>query len=154
MSTAASTTNTDAAVKDFLAAAATNADAGPEPRPEFNGLLVQVTGLPQVYLVINGYRCWVPNYDTFLNLFPSNASIKNDTGVILIAQGPDLSNGAVLAKSSSDANIYLVSNKMKMWIPSPAIFQRYQFNGSKVLTVAPVIMDAVPNGPDLQGPPQ
>lgn len=154
MSTAASTTNSDEAVKQFLAAAAASADVGPEPRPEFNGLLVQVTGLPQVYLVINGYRRWIPNWDTFLNLFPSNASIKNDTGVILIAQGPDLSNGAVLAKSSADAKTYLVSNGMKMWIPNPTIFRRYQFNGSKVLTVAPVIMDAVPTGPDIQGPPQ
>lgn len=151
MSTAANT-NTEATLEQAFAATAAKADVAPSPRPDLNGRLVQVPGAPQVYLVINGYRRWIPNYPTFLNLFPSNASIQSDTGVGLISEGPALSNGAVLAKSSDDVKIYLVTNGMKMWIPSPAIFQLNQFNPATVLTVAPVIMNAVPNGPDIQPP--
>lgn len=153
MSTAANT-NTGATTEQLMADAAAKADAAPTPRPDLNGRLVQVPGLPQVYLVINGYRRWIPDYDTFLNLFPGNATIQSDTGVGLISEGPALSSGAVLAKSSDDVRIYLVTNGMKMWIPSPAIFQLNQFNSATVLTVVPVIMKAVPTGPDIQAPTQ
>lgn len=153
MSTAANT-NTEATLEQAFAATAAKADVTPSPRPDLNGRLVQVPGAPQVYLVINGYRRWIPNYETFLNLFPGNATIQSDTGVGLISEGPALSNGAVLAKSSAAVQVYLVSNGMKMWIPSPAIFTLNQFNSNNILTVVPVIMDAVPAGPDIQPPTQ
>lgn len=151
MSTAVSQ-DLDATTKQALAAAAGTAQAGitPQPMPELNGLLLQLPGNPNVYLVINGYRCWVPDSGTFTNLFISGATIIQDINIGAVSEGPPLTSGAVLAQGSSSPQVYLVSNGFKCWIPTPAIFSRYQFNASNIQGCAPVIINSVPNGPDVQ----
>lgn len=153
MSTSLSGTNS-AQVSQILAAAAGSAQLGatPEPHPELNGLLLQLPGNPKVYLVINGFRCWVPNPATFNNLFVPGATITPDVNIGVVSEGPALSDGAVLAKSTAADPVYLVSNGVKRWIPSQPIFQRYQFNAKNIQLVAPVIMDAVPSGSNIDGP--
>ena len=151
MSTAVSQ-DLDAATKQALAAAAGTAQAGvtPQPMPELNGLLLQLPGAPQVYLVLNGFRCWVPDPATFTNLFVSGATIIPDINIGVVAEGQPLTSGAVLAQASGSAPVYLVSNGVKSWIPTPAIFSRYQFNASKIQVVAPILINSIPNGPDVQ----
>jgi hypothetical protein len=153
MSTALST-DLSAAAKKALAAAVGSAQVGvtPEPMPQLNGLLLQLPGNPKVYLVINGYRCWVPDSATFNNLFVSGATIVADINIGAISEGPPLTSGAVLAQAAGSAPVYLVSNGVKMWIPSPDIFTRYQFNSKQILSVAPILINSIPNGPDLQAP--
>lgn len=79
MSTAVST-DLATTTRDALAAAAGTAQAGitPQPMPQLNGLLLQLPGAAPVYLVLNGYRCWVPDSTTFQNLFVSGATIIQD----------------------------------------------------------------------------
>jgi hypothetical protein len=153
MSTAVSK-DLEATTKQALATAAGTAQVGitPQPMPELNGLLLQLPGAPQVYLVLNGFRCWVPDPATFANLFVPGAAIFQDINIGVVSEGPALSSGAVLAQAAGAPAVYLVSNGFKCWIPSPAIFTRYQFNSAKVQVVAPILINSIPNGPDVQAP--
>ena len=151
MSTAVSQ-NLQASAQQALAAAAGTTQAGttPQPMPELNGLLLQLPGAPQVYLVLNGFRCWVPDPATFNNLFVSGATIIQDINIGVVSQGPALSSGAVLAQAAGSPTVYLVTDGEKMAIPSADIFNRYQFNWNSIQVCAPVIINSVPNGPDVQ----
>ena len=151
MSTAVSQ-NLEATPQQALAAAAGTTQAGttPQPMPELNGLLLQLPGAPQIYLVLNGFRCWVPDQTTFNNLFVSGATIVQDINIGVVSQGQALTSGAVLVQGSSSPQVYLLNNGFKCWIPTPTIFSRYQFNGSSIQVVAQAILNAIPNGPDVQ----
>ncbi|HKR15473.1 MAG TPA: hypothetical protein VJT15_25625 [Pyrinomonadaceae bacterium] len=152
--TTPATATTEAAAKKFLANAVGTKQIGvtPAPAPELNGLLLQLPGAPQVYLVINGFRRWVPDTGTFNNLFVLGAKIVQDIGIGAVSEGDALSSGAMLIKGSSSVNIYLLSNGVKMWIPSPTIFQINQFNSAAVLTLPQIVVDSIPSGPDIQPP--
>jgi len=41
-----------------------------------------------------------------------------------------------------------------MWIPSPTIFGNYQFNWAKVVVVPQIVINSIPDGPQLEGPQQ
>lgn len=153
MSAAASETIVKA-TKAALAAAVGTASVGvtPEPRPDLNGLLLQLPGSPQVYLVLNGFRVWVPDSTTFSNLFNSGATIVQDINIGVVSEGAALTSGAVLAQGNASPQVYLVSNGEKMWIPTPDIFNRYQFNSGNIQTLPQIVIDFLPNGPNLQGP--
>lgn len=45
-----------------------------------------------------------------------------------------------------------MSTGVKMLIPSMDIFNRYQFNTSTIKKLPQVVIDAIPNGPNLEGP--
>lgn len=153
MSSAASE-SVEQSAKKFLAAAVGGATVGvtPAPAPQLNGLLLQLPGAAPVYLVINGFRCWVPDSTTFNNLFVSGATIVSDLGVGAVSEGPALSSGAILARGNASPQVYLISNGVKMWIPTPDILNRYQFNGAKIQVLPQIVIDYIPNGPNLQGP--
>ena len=139
--------------KETLAAAVGTAQVGitPQPMPELNGLLIQLPGAAPIYLVLNGYRCWIPD-PTLANLCVPNPSVFLDINIGVVSEGPAITSGAVLAKAVGTDTIYLVTNGVKMAIPSPDVFNRYQFNWSTVQLVAPVLIDFIPTGPDVQAP--
>lgn len=153
--TSAAPSKTEAKAKQFLAAAVGKAEVGvtPAPAPELNGLLLQLPTAPQCYLVLNGYRCWIPDTPTFNDLFPPNAKIIFDIGIGAVSEGNPLSVGACLVKGDSDPTIYLVTNGVKMGIPSLTVLSDYQFGGA-VVTVPQIVIDYVPTGPIVQGPTQ
>lgn len=133
------------------ALAAQSGDA-PSPMPQLNGLQLQLPGAAPVYLVLNGYRCWIPDSGTYTNLFVPGAQVIPDINIGVVAEGPALSSGAVLAQAAGAPQVYLVTNGVKMWIPSPDIFNRYQFNAAQIQVVAPILINSIPSGPDVQGP--
>jgi hypothetical protein len=100
----------------------------PAPAPQLNGTLQQEPNTPPVYLVINGLLCWIPDLPTMSNLIAPGAKINQNPNLAEIAIGTPLTSGAVLVKGDVDESVYLVSNAVKMWIPSPTIFGNYQFN--------------------------
>ena len=153
MSTALSK-DLETTTKETLAAAVGTAQVGitPEPMPQLNGLLLQLPGAAPVYLVLNGYRCWVPDPGTFQNLFVSGASIFQDINIGVVSEGPALSSGAALIQGAGTPQVYLVTNGVKMWIPTPTIFTRYQFNSAAIQIVSQVVLNSIPTGPDVQGP--
>jgi len=138
--------------KQTLSAAVGTAQVGvtPEPMPQLNGLQLQLPGAAPVYLVLNGFRCWIPDPTTYGNLFVPGATIVQDINIGVVSEGPALSSGAVLAQGSASPQVYLVTNGVKMWIPSPAIFNRYQFNSAAIQVVPQIIIDSIPTGPNVQ----
>lgn len=124
----------------------------PGPMPQYNGTLRILPGTPEVYLVLNSVACWVPDETTLQNLFIANPTIVSDPNLGEIKQGPPLTSGAVLAQANGTAPVYLVSNGVKMWIPNMDIFSAYQFNQQNIQSVAPILIDCIPTGPNVDGP--
>lgn len=124
----------------------------PSPAPQLNGTLQQEPNTAPVYLVINGLLCWIPDLQTMTNLIAPGAKIGGDAAEITV--GTPLTSGAVLAKGDVDPSTYLVSNGVKMWIPNETIFGNYTFNSAKVVTVPQIVINSVPDGPNLDGPQQ
>ena len=151
----AATSTTEAKAKQFLSKAVGTAQVGvtPAPAPELNGLLLQLPTAPQCYLVLNGFRCWIPDTTTFNNLFIPGAKITFDIGIGAVSEGTPLSVGACLVRGNgTDQTVYLVTNGVKMGIPSMAVFTDYQFNPATVQTVPQIVIDFLPTGPIVQGP--
>lgn len=146
--------NLESTAKEALATAVGSAQVGvtSQPMPSLNGLQLQLPGAAPVYLVLNGYRCWIPDPQTYHNLFLSGATIVQDINIGVVSEGPALSSGAVLASAEGSPAVYLVTNGVKMWIPNPDIFNRYQFNAGAIQVVAPILINSIPSGPDVQGP--
>jgi len=138
--------------KETLSAAVGTAQVGvtPEPMPQLNGLQLQLPGAAPVYLVLNGFRCWIPDPTTYGNLFVPGAAIVHDINIGVVSEGPALSSGAVLLQGSGSPQVYLITNGMKMWIPSQAIFNRYQFDQAKIVVVPQIVVNSIPSGPDVQ----
>jgi hypothetical protein len=124
-------------------------------RPDLDGLRVKAPGNGAVYLIMDGgYRRWIPNPATYDNLFRNWDGIITDIDVPLIPELPALSNLAVLARRSEGetAQVYLISNGRKCWVTSPAAMDRYHFDFNKVQKLSPAVIDAIPNGPDINWP--
>ena len=122
-----------------------------EPDPKRNGELLKLPGSAQVYLVLNGFRRWLPPPLTFQLLFVSNAKITEDPNLGDIPEGRALSSQAVLIKELEEAEIYLFTDGVKMWVPTPDIFNLYQFDWNKLGQFSAAFMDAIPKGPDIEG---
>lgn len=150
--TTAVATYTEQGVKEILASLGSNDELG-ALRPDLNGLLVQLPGADPIYLVINGFRRWVPNPQTFINLFVPGARVVPDVNIGLIPEATPLTSGAVLARPAGGNPIYVISNGVKMLIPSMDVFNRYQFNMNNVQNVSPVLIDFIPTGPNVENPP-
>jgi len=137
-------------------AAAGTSPAGitPAPAPQLNGTLQKDPNAPPVYSVINGLLCWIPDLQTMSNLIAPPPTINPNQNLAEIAVGTPLTSGAVLVKGDVDDSTYLVSNGVKMWIPTETIFGNYQFNWAKVVVVPQIVINSIPDGPQLDGPQQ
>ena len=125
--------------------------AAPEPHPELNGYLLKLPNTDPIYLILDGYRCHVPDFPTFQNLFRDGAAVFQEPLLNVVAQGPALSQGALLVRSdvTKDAKVYLLSNGVKRWIPNPEIFNLYQFNASRIVSLPVIVINSIPTGPDI-----
>lgn len=119
-----------------------------KPRPDLSGLRVRSPNTAPIYVIDpDGYRRWIPNPDTYNNLFRDWTSVVVDLGTNLIAAGPALDDGAFLARAPGTAPVYLVSNGQKRWIVSPATMDKYWFDWSKIRDVPLSALNAIPTGP-------
>lgn len=118
-----------------------------------DGALVQVSGNAEVYLVILGQACWIPDSPTAQNLFGSGW----DSYVQLITQdqlnsmppGRALTSGACLIQASGQDAIYLYTWGNAFWIANPAVFISYGFNNGTVYPVPATVLQAIPQGVDI-----
>jgi len=131
-----------------------------ERRPDLNGLIMKVPGRDPLYLILDGYKCHIPNMTTLTNLFVPNPTITPDAGLNEITTGNPITNGAVLARAIGTAGVYLISAPpappnatiCKMGIVSTHIFERYQFNSAKIVEVPLVVLEGIPTGPNVAPP--
>lgn len=151
MSTPAASTNSQESATQVLAAAAASG-VTPSPRPELNGQILQLTGQSKVYLVLNGFRCWIPDQQTFNGVFASGSAPIVDPNVNLISEGPAISVGALLAKGDQSDTVYFITNKVKMAIPNGEVFNDYHFNWGSIQTYPQIVIDFIPTGPNVEGP--
>jgi hypothetical protein len=119
------------------------------PRPELNGLRVKVPGRPEVYLMDQGYRRWVPNPATYNSLFRDWNGIREELAVTDIPVGTPVTDGAILARGSGTAPVYLIDGGVKRWVTSPAAMDRYYFNWQTVYNVPLVLLQNIPAGSNI-----
>jgi hypothetical protein len=116
---------------------------------KYDGERVKGSNSAPVYLILHGQLRWIPDPTTYNNLFKDwNGISINDYLVDNVPAGATLTSGAVLAKGSA-APIYLVTNGQKLWIPDPTVFNKFYFNSGKVITVPDVVINFVPQGPNI-----
>ncbi|GAA4890048.1 hypothetical protein ACFPM3_19585 [Streptomyces coeruleoprunus] len=118
-------------------------------RPDLNGLRVKGVNSPAVYLILDGKRRHIPNPATYNNLFRDWNGIQSVLDVNAVDDGGPLSDGAILGKSPSGPEVYLISNGIKRWITSPAAMDKYYFAWNKIVTISPVALYSIPTGPSI-----
>lgn len=108
----------------------------------------------KVYLVVDGLRHWIPDSDTYENLFRDWDGIEEILDLNDIDPGDDISHGAVLARPGDRPPVYLVADTENgrveaRHIATSATMDRYYFHWGKVVSVPEVVLNAVPPGPDI-----
>ncbi|MDT0453162.1 hypothetical protein [Streptomyces hesseae] len=116
-------------------------------RPDLNGLRIKAVNSPNIYLVLDGKRHWIPNPATYNNLFRDWNGVVSVLDVGDITAGSALSDGAFLGKASGRPEVYLFSNGVKRWITSPAVMDKYYFAWNRIQDLPAEAVNSVPNGP-------
>ncbi|MFI1800282.1 hypothetical protein ACH427_23425 [Streptomyces sp. NPDC020379] len=119
------------------------------PHPELNGKRVKGINGPAIYLILDGKRRWIPNPDTYNNLFRGWDGIQSVVDINSIDDGGQLSDGAILGKSPNAPQVYLISNGVKRWITSPAAMDKYDFAWNKIVVLSPVAIGSIPTGANI-----
>lgn len=122
------------------------AEALGQPRTDLNGLRLKLPGDPTVYLIDAGYRRAIPDPGTYLNLFADWNGIYEDIDVPSIPLGPPITQGAVLAKATDQATVYLVDNGVKRGISSADRFNQYHFAWQRIVVIPPVVLAFIASG--------
>lgn len=121
------------------------------PRPELNGRVYAIEGRPEIYLVLNGYLRHVPDWETFQRLF-AKATIEPVGTLAFISKGASLTKGAMLIRGKDVNKTYLLTDKVKMWIPNTTIFEQYHFDMAQCEVDPQIVVDFIPDGPNVEGP--
>jgi hypothetical protein len=116
------------------------------PRPDLDGLRVKTPGQPEIYLMDEGYRRWIPNPTTYNNLFRDWNGIQEDVAVGEIPLGTPLADGSVLAMGSGNGAVYLAEAGVKRWITSPAAMDKYYFNWNRIYVIPSILIRNNPDG--------
>jgi hypothetical protein len=119
------------------------------PRPDLNGLRLKMPNQPQVYLIDQGLRRWIPNPATYNNLFRDWSGIIVDINVDEIPQGVPITDGAILARPSNGPAVYLIDVGQKRHVTSPQVMDKYYFSWQTVYVVPHVLIDFIPTGPAI-----
>lgn len=118
-------------------------------RPDLNGQRIKGVNDPAVYLVLDGKRRWIPNPATYNSLFRDWTGISQVIDINSIDDGGPITDGAVLARAGNAPAVYLVSNGVRRWIVSPAAFDHYWFDWTKIVSVPNVVINSVPVGANI-----
>ncbi len=134
---------------DLLAQSPIQLDPPAGTRPDLNGKRIGIPGRPHIYLVDRGVRRWIPNPATFDGLFRDWSGISSDAANEAIPEGPQIADGAYLAKEAGQGAVYLVDGASKRWISSPAAMDRYNFRWEGIREVAPGSLDVLPTADQI-----
>ncbi len=119
----------------------------PVPKPELNGEIFKLRpDAVEIYLILDGLRCHIPNPTTYNLLFRNGASPGINPDLLEIEEGLVLSNEACLMKTPTDHPIYLVNNGRKRHIVSEEVMDKYKFNWKTIKQVPAAIVAAIPDG--------
>jgi hypothetical protein len=102
----------------------------------------------RIFLVLDGLLRHVPDPATYNKLFKDWSGLIELPNVQNYLVGPAIPEDASLAKASGP-EIYLLIDGVRRWIPSPAIFGRYDFSPAAVRTLSDDALRRIPAGPNL-----
>ncbi len=125
--------------------------------PEFAGQLLMKLGdqTHATFLVDDdGSRRWIPNYETYKNLFGEWEEGKNVQEVVdieAIDRGTDISDGAILVRDESldPTPVYLIDNGKKRWVKSMAVMDKFHFVLQNSIPIPHIVLDYIQSGPQI-----
>ena len=119
-------------------------------RPDLAGCKVRVTGKTPIYVIDRrGYRRLIPFPLTFMNLFKDHEVFQGilvADGILDIAEGPALDDGAILIRGMHSEDIYLMDKGRKRIISSARIMDKYGIDEASVTVVPQILVNSVPAG--------
>jgi len=139
------------------------------PRPDLNGLRVQQYGDPNVYLIDEGVRRWIPSAAVMAQLFtlgadwvykydPTGSSVILDLYVNQIDAGRQIPDDCIMFQAADSPQVFLRDRDadgslIKRWISSAAAMDRFQFDWGKINHWNVPLADlGWPDGPDINWP--
>jgi hypothetical protein len=139
------------------------------PRPDLNGLRVQMYGDPNVYLIDEGLKRWIPSPAVMAQLFtlganwtykydPTSSSVVLDLSVNEIDDGLPIPDDCLLFMAADSPKVFLRDHdaggkQIERWITSPAAMDRFQFDWAKINHWNVPLEDVgLPDGPDISYP--
>ena len=110
---------------------------------------------PEVYVLENGTRHWIPDIETFNNFRFKWENVKKVSGLILESY-PQADNWQKSKKypdgtllRGSGPKVYLIELGKKRWIPTANIFTKSNFGWKYILNVDDKILDRFKDGENL-----
>jgi hypothetical protein len=139
------------------------------PRPDLNGLRVQQYGDPNVYLIDEGVRRWIPSAAVMAQLFtlgadwvykydPTGSGVILDLYVNQIDAGRQIPDDCIMFQAADSPQVFLRDrdadgNLIKRWINSATAMDRFQFDWGKINHWNVPLADlGWPDGPDISWP--
>lgn len=111
-----------------------------------DGIVIQATGAPEIYILENGKKRWIPDPQTFtaMKLTPDMILTFSKEDVQAIPTGDPLPAGfapkitlqeRAIYQVAGDAKIYVVINKNLRLIPDPETLSYMGYNGNMIQTI-------------------
>jgi hypothetical protein len=116
-------------------------------RPDLNGHRIEPSSTSseagQVFLILDGVRRHIPDNPTYDNLFIDPRAID---------KGDPITQGAILmnvVNPPPNSPTYLLIDKTKRHISTFDTFNRFHFAINKIVHIPQVVLDAIPDGPEI-----
>lgn len=134
------------AIRDVPASELEALPDGPTVTGEYipDGRRVRDPGSGAVYVMMGSQLRHIPDPPTYDRLFRDWSNIAELTGPQAI--GPQITQGAFLAKGTPDGRVFLMTDSQKKWITGPSVFDRFAFDWNKIVDVPANELAAVPEG--------
>ncbi|MCC8435167.1 hypothetical protein HP567_011490 [Brevibacillus sp. M2.1A] len=115
-----------------------------------NGFRVKETNSATVYLVMDGKKRGIVSAEVYFKLFNSWDGIREYSSLSSIPDGQVIGENAQLIKFQNSATVYLLDEEngrvVKRGITSASVFNKYNFDWSKIIVLADSLKNAFPDG--------
>lgn len=105
-----------------------------------------------IYLCLDGQLRWIPNYETYANLFVPGFVILDQSEIDQIPKGPQLMSDAYLLCDAPQfpGTVYLIDNLPgyveKRQILDPDTMKKYGFNSDNIIFADSKVAKTLPTG--------
>lgn len=121
----------------------------PAPTNLTDGTRIRNASDGRIYLALDGALRYIPDAQTYVNLFKDWSSATSMPNVDNYLIGTPITEGASLVRGTPDNKVFLLLEGGKRWISSPAVFDKYGFNWSAIKTLTADELNAMPDGTTL-----
>ena len=118
-------------------------------RNDLNGMRLRLPNKPEIYLMDEGKRRWIPDPPTYNGLFRDWNGVFPDIDIDEIDLGTQITHGALLIRGLASPKVYLFDQNKKRHVTSPAVMDKYYFDWGKIHPIDQAVVDGIANGPDI-----